>query len=57
MRFDTAIIGMQSKDFDKERANCIYAKMNYLKYNMVDIEEFIKNNNEFIYKNIIIVLL
>lgn len=50
LRFDTAIIGMQSKDFDKERSNCIYAKINYLKYNMVDIEEFIKNNNEFIYK-------
>ena len=48
LRFDTAIIGMQSKDFDKERSNCIYAKINYLKYNMVDIEEFIKNNNEFI---------
>lgn len=50
LRFDTAIIGMQSKDFDKERSNCIYAKINYLKYNMVDIEEFIKNNNEFIYR-------
>ena len=50
LRFDTAIIGMQSKDFDKERSNCIYAKINYLKYNMVEIEEFIKNNNEFIYR-------
>lgn len=50
LRFDTAIIGMQSKDFDKEKSNCIYAKINYLKYNMVDIEEFIKNNNEFIYR-------
>lgn len=50
LRFDTAIIGMQSKNFDKERSNCIYAKINYLKYNMLDIEEFIKNNSEFIYR-------
>lgn len=50
LRFDTAIIGMQSEDFDKEKSNCIYAKINYLNYNynMVDIEEFIKNNANFI---------
>lgn len=50
LRFDTAIIGMHSKDFDKEKSNCIYAKINYLNYNMGDIEGFIKNNDEFLYK-------
>lgn len=48
IRFDTAIIGMQSENFDEEKTNCIYAKINYLKYNMVDMEELIKNNSNFI---------
>lgn len=47
LRFNTAIIGMYSEDFDRESTSCIYGVINYLEYNMTDIEEFITNNHRF----------
>ena len=42
LRFDTAVIGIKSSNFDNEKTNQVYAKIIYKDYNMADFEELIK---------------
>lgn len=47
LKFDTAVIGLNSSCFDNEKTNQIFAKIDYKNFNMVDFEELSKKFKSF----------